>query len=75
MPYFVFHLEKIISMKQLLFVILIILPFSLFAQFERNNEGPVVFFGVEYGFQIPGADLKDRFGNSTGLGVKLVTVY
>ncbi len=51
--------------------LLMSLPILTIGQIERSNEVPVLNVGFEYGFQTTGADLKDRFGSSTGLGIKM----
>jgi hypothetical protein len=57
-------------MKNVLCGLFLMIPLLVFAQLERNNESSVLNFGFEYGFQAPGGDLQDRFGRSSGLGLK-----
>ena len=42
---------------------------------ERNNEGGALLLNFSYGFQVPGGDLADRFGNNftTGGGLDYLT--
>lgn len=55
-------------MKNALFCLLLIVPVLAFGQLERNNDVGILNIGMDYGFQTPGADLKDRFGWGSILG-------
>ncbi len=58
-----------------LFIFLLSCSSSLLAQQPeiqdvggRDNSGTIFMLNFEYGFQMPGGDLKDRFGNYNGVG-------
>lgn len=55
--------------QKILILLLCCFPFIVEAQIEKNNSGNVLFFNFEFGMQTPGGDLKDRFGNSSGIGL------
>jgi hypothetical protein len=62
--------NKNLFMKKVLWGLFLIMPVLVFGQLERNNQSGVLNIGFEYCYHIPGGDLKDRFGNTTGLGLK-----
>lgn len=53
----------------------LLIPLFAISQIERSNEDGVLNLGLEYGFQVPGGDLADRFGRSGGLGLKMEYLF
>ncbi len=58
-------------MKYFSIIFCLILPLLVLGQGEQDNKNTILNLGFDYSFQIPGGDLKDRFGGSTGLGGKI----
>lgn len=62
-------------MRYIILSALLYLPLLVLGQQDRINDTDVLNLGFDYSFQVPGADLKDRFGSSTGLGGKLEYLF
>ena len=61
--------------RNLFFLILISIPFISFSQEEKSSLPPTILVNFEFGFNMPGGDYADRFGNNlaAGGGLEYVT--
>lgn len=50
---------------------LVFLSWSLYAQEgeEKVNDGDIIYSGIAYGFNLPGGDLKERYGSNLQFGL------
>ena len=61
--------------RHLLFLILIVIPLISFSQKEKSSLPPAILVNFEFGFNKPGGDYAERFGNNlaAGGGVEYIT--
>ena len=53
------------------FFFFLLIPIFLFSQ-EKNDETSIFMFALNYSYQLPEFDLKDRFGNNSAIGISFI---